>query len=319
MPDNLEILGGRDPTVYDIGTIDSDGDGLDDLEELHYGTDPLNPDTDGDGIPDGWEVKYGFDPCDPLDSGDNPDNDYWDNFEEYQRGTDPWYPDSDLEDFDGDGVLNYKEEELGLDYDTPDTDGDGLPDGWELDYWFNPRSKKSMPASAIELYNPSLSSDVELEDHSYYLGLWKGTNSSGWLAGTPPDVEILLQGVLVPTNVYVISTPGTTNQHWKSPDQIHEGWTSRGASVVVYQMTPYAMENIVDVFHRPEGFDVWAQLQPETDVMRTTAPASSWPYFRSLQSTEGSIPSLTCWYYIPKAVDTVTVPACDYPGSRRRL
>ncbi|NMA17139.1 MAG: hypothetical protein GX935_07850 [Erysipelotrichia bacterium] len=311
MPDNLEILGGRDPTVYDIGTIDSDGDGLDDLEELHYGTDPLNPDTDGDGIPDGWEVKYGFDPCDPLDSGDNPDNDYWDNFEEYQRGTDPWYPDSDLEDFDGDGVLNYKEEELGLDYDTPDTDGDGLPDGWELDYWFNPRSKKSMPASAIELYNPSLSSDVELEDHSYYLGLWKGTNSSGWLAGTPPDVEILLQGVLVPTNVYVISTPGTTNQHWKSPDQIHEGLDiAGGASVVVYQMTPYAMENIVDVFHRPEGFDMYGRsFNRETDVMRTTAPASSWPYFRSLQIDRGKYTqSDMLGYYIPKAVDTVTVP-----------
>lgn len=35
---------------------DSDNDGLTDLEEEIYGTDPLNPDTDGDGYTDGWEL-----------------------------------------------------------------------------------------------------------------------------------------------------------------------------------------------------------------------------------------------------------------------
>ena len=69
--------------------IDSDGDGLTDLEELEYNTDPeladtdrdglfdreevvswktdpLNPDSDGDSFIDGDEVKNGYD---PLGSG----------------------------------------------------------------------------------------------------------------------------------------------------------------------------------------------------------------------------------------------------------
>lgn len=44
---------------------DVDNDGLPDLVEALYGTDPLNPDTDGDGVPDGEEVTLGRDPTIP--------------------------------------------------------------------------------------------------------------------------------------------------------------------------------------------------------------------------------------------------------------
>ncbi len=44
---------------------DSDGDGLPDIAEVLYGTDPFNPDTDGDGFPDGVEVAGHADPRDP--------------------------------------------------------------------------------------------------------------------------------------------------------------------------------------------------------------------------------------------------------------
>jgi hypothetical protein len=43
---------------------DSDGDGLPDIVELVYGTDPRNLDSDGDGIPDGVEVDQGTNPLD---------------------------------------------------------------------------------------------------------------------------------------------------------------------------------------------------------------------------------------------------------------
>jgi len=47
------------------GTVDTDVDGLTDLEEFQYGgLDPNNPDTDGDGYNDGFEVANGFDPTD---------------------------------------------------------------------------------------------------------------------------------------------------------------------------------------------------------------------------------------------------------------
>jgi len=51
MPDDWEIAYGLNPALDD-SAIDADGDGLSNLEEYDWETDPLNPDTDGDGIPD---------------------------------------------------------------------------------------------------------------------------------------------------------------------------------------------------------------------------------------------------------------------------
>ncbi|HUT71646.1 MAG TPA: C25 family cysteine peptidase [Desulfatiglandales bacterium] len=54
LPDDWEIAHGLNPGVNDA-YLDSDFDGLTNLEEYEMGTDPLNPDTDGDGILDGDE------------------------------------------------------------------------------------------------------------------------------------------------------------------------------------------------------------------------------------------------------------------------
>ena len=45
---------------------DADSDGLNDYDEIFYGTDVNNPDTDGDGFKDGEEVEKGYN---PLGSG----------------------------------------------------------------------------------------------------------------------------------------------------------------------------------------------------------------------------------------------------------
>ncbi len=43
--------------------MDTDGDGLDDNDEITlYGTEPANRDSDGDFLPDGWEVQNSLDP-----------------------------------------------------------------------------------------------------------------------------------------------------------------------------------------------------------------------------------------------------------------
>ena len=42
--------------------LDSDGDGLSDVEERRLGTNPYNKDTDGDGIDDLMEIKQGSNP-----------------------------------------------------------------------------------------------------------------------------------------------------------------------------------------------------------------------------------------------------------------
>lgn len=76
------------------GPLDSDGDGLTDVEETdEWGTDPYDPDTDNDGLMDGEEVnKYKTDPL-------NPDTD-WDGLKDghdevYTYHTDPVKRDTD--------------------------------------------------------------------------------------------------------------------------------------------------------------------------------------------------------------------------------
>jgi hypothetical protein len=52
-------------------SLDSDGDSLNECDEMIIGTDPFDFDTDGDGIPDSWEWLYGLNPLIPdhnLDS-----------------------------------------------------------------------------------------------------------------------------------------------------------------------------------------------------------------------------------------------------------
>jgi hypothetical protein len=87
MPDDWENAKGvSDPNG------DSDGDGLDNLGEYNYDTDPKSSDTDGDSLPDGWEATYGLDPNDETGiNGANGDldNDGWTNYEEYTNSYNP--------------------------------------------------------------------------------------------------------------------------------------------------------------------------------------------------------------------------------------
>lgn len=118
-PDRVDTDGDGFPDAWDLeyfdilvrndeqADMDDDHDGLTNLEEARYGTNPRDEDTDGDWLPDGWEVRYGLNPLRRYgDDGDNGDP-------------------------DGDGSPNANEEFYGTDPRNPDTDGDGILDGWD--------------------------------------------------------------------------------------------------------------------------------------------------------------------------------------------
>ncbi|MDD5434604.1 MAG: hypothetical protein PH343_04170 [Nitrospira sp.] len=92
-------------------SVDSDGDGLSDDQELQLGTNPNNPDTDGDGMPDGYEVSHGLNPLSSADASLDNDHDGLSNLAEYTAGTDP---------------------------NNRDSDGDRIPDGYEASHGLNP-------------------------------------------------------------------------------------------------------------------------------------------------------------------------------------
>ncbi len=136
LTDLLEEFYGTDPDV-----ADTDGDGINDFNELaEYGTDPLLADTDDDGINDFNEVFiYETDPLN-LDS----DGDLLYDGGELVYNTDPLNSDSD-----GDGLTDGEEVYFALtDPASADTDGDGINDFDEVVNGSDPLDPDSPGASA---------------------------------------------------------------------------------------------------------------------------------------------------------------------------
>ena len=149
--DGIELLvNGTDPLdPSDDVSRDSDGDGLDDDVEDHFGTDPYDADSDDDGLYDGLELGLVGD-SDPLST------------------TDPLAADSDgdglgdgIEDADGDGAVGRHE----LDPADPDSDGDGLLDGDEdadHDGWMGSADDETDPRDA-DTDGDGVEDGIELE------------------------------------------------------------------------------------------------------------------------------------------------------------
>ena len=71
IPDDWELAHGLDPDSNADAGVSADSDGLSNLQEFQYGTDPNLADTDGDGINDDVEVTDGTDPLDPGSPAQN--------------------------------------------------------------------------------------------------------------------------------------------------------------------------------------------------------------------------------------------------------
>ena len=121
---------------------DPDADNISNYNEYLQDSNPFDgdliqaslADDDGDGLPTAWEVANGLDPLDPtgINGGwGDPDSDGLNNRGEWLAGTDPFIPDSDLDglnDFDSPGLAGQRS------YGELYTDGDGIPDIWEIMY-----------------------------------------------------------------------------------------------------------------------------------------------------------------------------------------
>jgi len=127
IPDGVENANGLDPA-----TVDSDGDGISDLEES--GDDPETPvDTDGDGIIDPLDTdsdndsildaqEVGLTPSNPLDTDGDSIPDYQDKDSDNDHIPDAIENDFVDKDPDNDLILNFQD---------TDSDNDGLPDAIE--------------------------------------------------------------------------------------------------------------------------------------------------------------------------------------------
>ena len=121
--DGSDVIDALDPNNYK--GVDSDGDGLSDAEEEHYGTDSTLSDSDGDGLSDFDEIRL-FNT-----NATNPDTDNdglkdGDEIKIYE--TNASNPDTDNDGLkDGDEIIKYDTNAT-----NPDTDGDCLLDGFEV-------------------------------------------------------------------------------------------------------------------------------------------------------------------------------------------
>lgn len=121
---------------------DSDGDGISDYYEEHYGLSVTSKDTDGDGLSDRDEIivlklnplEQDSDQDGILDGDEDSDNDGLTNLEELSYQTSLISADTDGDGLsDGEEVQKYQTDPL-----KTDTDGDGLSDAWEVKIGSNP-------------------------------------------------------------------------------------------------------------------------------------------------------------------------------------
>ncbi|MEK7528298.1 MAG: hypothetical protein AAB592_00855 [Patescibacteria group bacterium] len=147
----------------DFITDDSDGDGLDDAEEVSLGSDPLGFDTDSDGIPDSIDPNPTVsDDIRSLDANGNglPD-DVDDRVEETYQITIT----DGIQDTDGDGLSDTYEVIIGTNPTVSDTDGDGTSDGEEvLDFGSDATDASSDPTKIDSIYIANLRDGYTIPD-----------------------------------------------------------------------------------------------------------------------------------------------------------
>jgi len=165
--------------------LDPDNDGLTNLDEFLFGSDPNNSDTDGDGLPDGWEADNMLDPNDPADA--DMDNDYFGG-EEYSQFKLPEVqnPYTNYAEYYRFAYVNPQTGErvfIPTNPNEPDTDGDGLLDPDDEYPWVFGTIipiKPGIPSPPVPNPGPPVPDDNKDSDHDGLL------DRDEYLRGTDP-------------------------------------------------------------------------------------------------------------------------------------
>lgn len=182
-PDAWEVARFGNTTTATVAG-DSDGDGYNDDVEFTEESNPNNVastpvDMDDDGLADAWETQY-FRNLLQIGTGD-PDGDYCDNELEEISGTNPALASS-----------------------SPDTDTDGLPDGWEYQYFSN-----------LTTANATSNNDGDFDTDAQELAL--ATNPANHFSGRDLDTDGLADyWEYFYFNPYVGEGPNPSSPLWRS-------------------------------------------------------------------------------------------------------
>jgi len=162
--------------IDDVRPIDDyDGDGIDNFREYYGGeghgpAEPYPPqDFDSDGLCDDYERYYGTDT----------DTQY--SVDTFSAGDQTWVTDlghdkvialniwpNNVEDYDRDGLSNFREICYGTDIHCTDSDGDGVRDGAEADGTGSPSGKSSNPADPSDFGNGDNCTMMELKIGNWF-------------------------------------------------------------------------------------------------------------------------------------------------------
>jgi clumping factor A len=194
MSDDWELAHGLNRFFNDANG-DADGDGLSNIQEYNSGSDPqsndspsasngvsalftvntaiysfpVTMDTDGDGMPDWWEQRYGLNGL-VNDAEGDADADGVSNLAEFQQGRSPSNNESvtEVASVSAAFALNTQNRPL-------DSDGDGIPDSWEVAHGLNEQMNDATSdpdgdgRSNLDEYNAG--TDPQIDD-------WRGPSSA---------------------------------------------------------------------------------------------------------------------------------------------
>ncbi len=214
-------------------------------------------DTDGDRVQDCDELVYGLDPNDAADGAFDLDGDGLSNAEEAQLGTR-----LDAADSDGDGLSDGQE--VRVHHTNPlssDSDGDALPDGYELQYQFNPLDSAD---GAADTDNDGFSNRQEMLGGTDPLSradapaagmLATAVSNSSYPVRQPAagrDGTIYVNGV---EGIEALTATLSVKWRWREPV---ESYVTVGADRLIYAVTRHASGRPRLIALHPDGTLRWS-------------------------------------------------------------